>query len=274
MRLLRVLLVINTIVFARSQKQAAPYTQDPEKEVQKSTANKPVSNTAQQPADTVPKQVGPIENKVTADSHQEHDGAQTIKEINDSLLVMFTGALAVVGYLQYRALRDHEKWMRRNIAISKSAADAATKSANVAESALKLSERADVLLNAAMFKHGTILSGKDARVVLEFKNFGRTRANNLKYTFNLIIEGVPPTDSSKVPQVTMGAGETQHISSQRLVEFLAEDTAQGIFQDKIPLKFEAEVVYKDVFGDPHRSYYEGTLDCATYTFRVDKQDAD
>jgi hypothetical protein len=61
----------------------------------------------------------------------------------------------------------------RQTSATKLAADAAKKSAEVAESALKLSERADVLLYACN-AGGELLDGKDFRVVLQFKNFGRT----------------------------------------------------------------------------------------------------
>jgi hypothetical protein len=77
-----------------------------------------------------------------------------------------------------------------------------------------------------------------------------------------------------VPPIAMGAGETKDISSPRFVEFLTEQTAQGIFTGKIGLRFEGESRYRDIFGGAYRSYYEGTWDAGTNVFRIDKQEAD
>lgn len=79
-----------------------------------------------------------------SDTHKEQDRAQTIKEINDTLLVVFTALLVVVGFLQWRTLHHHEKWMERNVEIVTKIAEAAKKNAEIAEVAVKLSECADL----------------------------------------------------------------------------------------------------------------------------------
>jgi hypothetical protein len=88
--------------------------------------NAPVTNpTTVEPT----KQVTPITSSPKSEPLAEQNGGQRVKEINDTLLVSFTGILALVGYLQYRNLREHEKWMRQNVEVAKAAADAAKKSA-------------------------------------------------------------------------------------------------------------------------------------------------
>lgn len=145
-------------------------------------------------------------------------------------------ALVIVGivaaWIALGTLGD----LKKQTAATRISADAAKKSAEIAEASLKLVERADVLLNAAYLIHSQVLSDQqNSRVILQFKNFGRTKAVEVKLKLNLIIEKVPETDCTEVPPIAMGAGETKDISSLRFVEFLTEQTAQGIFTGKIGL---------------------------------------
>lgn len=156
---------------------------------------------------------------------------------------------------------------------AKISAEAAKKSAEIAEMSLKLAERADILLNSCGLK-SVQGDGPSHRVIVEYKNFGRTRAKDVKFTLNLIIEGVPETDSGLIPLVTVGAGETKSISSQRFGDFLSVQTANALFSRKIPLRFESEVTYKDVFDTPHAAKYVGTYNWDTGVFRIDNQNTD
>jgi hypothetical protein len=184
-------------------------------------------------------------------------------------------ALVVVGMITAWIAIGTLSDLKEQTGAAKIAANAAQKSAEVAEAALKLAERADILLSRASFDRGPVLNPKDCRVVLEYKNFGRTKAKDVKFTLNLVIDGVPPTDNRDIPPITMGAGETKQVASQRFIEFMSGQTAQGIFSATTILRFESEAIYKDIFSDqPHRSYYEGTLDIGTNSFRIDKQESD
>src|SRR5215472_10011280 len=93
-------------------------------------------------------------------------------EILPNWLLFVVGATGV--YFAWRTLRSLEI----QTSALNTTAEAAKKSADVAEQALRISQRADVLLNAALFRHGNVLNGKDAFVEIEFKNFGTTRARN------------------------------------------------------------------------------------------------
>ena len=97
------------------------------------------------------------------------------------------------------------KALLRQTSATEVAADAAKKGAEVAEMALRLAERAEVLLDASVLDFGKLLNGTECRVILQFKNFGRTRAKEVKVTLHLAIEGIPPTDCGAIPSITMGA---------------------------------------------------------------------
>jgi hypothetical protein len=156
---------------------------------------------------------------------------------------------------------------------TKLAADAAKKSADVADTALKLLERADILLNASSIDSQQ-MSGTDTRVVLQFKNFGRSRARNVRLKLNLIIKGVSTTDNSNIVPITMGASETQNIASDRFGDFLNGPLTREVLSGQRPLQFEGEASYIDVFDAPHRSYYAGTYDWRVGRFNIDRQETD
>lgn len=246
---------------AQSAKQPTTEKQTPEKPAQSSSVQQSTSG---------PKTGEPPKIQAPQDSNT----GQRVKEINDTLLVVFTFFLVVVGGLQWWALVHHEKWMRKNVEIVTKIADSAKKNAEVTEMALKLSERADVLLSGVTLDHGDDPGGKSTRVVAQYKNFGRTRAKDVKLTLNLIIEGVPATDSSRIPRISLGAGDTQSVSSQRFVEFLTETTANDVLLGKLPLRFETEAVYMDVFDNAHKSYYTGLWQRRPDTFRMEKQETE
>jgi hypothetical protein len=183
-------------------------------------------------------------------------------------------ALVVVGiitaWVALGTLRD----LKKQTAATGISAEAAKKSAEIAEASLKIVERADILLDAASLVYGQIPGGKDARVILQYKNFGRTKAVEVRLRLNLIIKGIPESDHTKIPTIVMGAGETKEASSQRFVEFMTEDTAQEIFSGKTGLSFEGGASYEDIFGNPHHCFYTGTWDKGTNMFHIEKQESD
>jgi hypothetical protein len=189
-------------------------------------------------------------------------------EILPNWLLFVVGATGV--YFAWRTLRGIEI----QTSALNTTAEAAKKSAEVAEQALRISERADILLNAAVFRHGTVLSGNDAFVEIEFKNFGRTRALNVQLSLNLAIEGVPSTDCKLIPPITMGAGDIKRVNSDYFVKFLTLPTAADIFQGQLALRFEAQASYEDVFGQKHTTHATGLLNSAKGTFLIESEKSD
>jgi hypothetical protein len=189
-------------------------------------------------------------------------------EILPSWLLFVVAATGV--YFAWRTLRGLEI----QTSALNTTAQAANKSADVAEQALRLSQRADVLLNAAIFNHGTVLSAEDAFVVVEFKNFGSTRARNVQLSLNLVVEGVPTSDCKRLPPITMGAGNIKRVNSGYFVEFLTPQTTNDIFQGKLPLRFEGQASYEDVFGQKHTTHATGLLNSAKGTFLIESEKSD
>jgi hypothetical protein len=179
--------------------------------------------------------------------------------------VVFTGVSVLVGLSTLGLLY-------RQTSATKIAAYAAKKSADIAEMAVKLSERADVLLQGAVLETGQAVSGGDSRVVVRFKNFGHTRASNVALSLNILIEGVPDSDSGRIPPITMGAGDEQTVSSGRFTEFLTFETARNVLSGKLPLHFETQALYQDVFGAAHRTFCAGRFEPRTGGFEITRQE--
>lgn len=125
--------------------------------------NKPTTN---QPAPDIQEPIGSIESQPHNDGHQDDDRAQRVKEINDRLLVVFTGVLAVVGILQIILILRQEKWMRENVKVSQENAD----TAKVGADALKNIYRAWVLFR---WKNRGQTVGN---YIFSIKNWGQTPA--------------------------------------------------------------------------------------------------
>jgi hypothetical protein len=156
----------------RPQKQPATNKQSPQEQKQKTAINQPVSDTQQQGAEPVAKPTLPVQNQAAINAYQQQDRAQSIKEINDTLLVIFTGLLVGVGFLQWRVLRKHEEWMQKHDANLVKLVNAAVTSANATDAgtiALKNIYRAWVLI---VWRQGSVAEQFD----LSLKNWGQTPA--------------------------------------------------------------------------------------------------
>jgi hypothetical protein len=163
MRFVIASLLILCAVSAPSQSTQSPIRQNPQHtqnesalpQIDKTAANKEIHKEA-------PRSI-PAEGK---SSDRDKGIPEITKVISDSLLALFTLALVVVGYLQYRALRHHEKWMQRNVEIVTEIASAAKKNADAAE----------VNAIAAEANTGTLKNIYRAWVLLEWKQPPGSRA--------------------------------------------------------------------------------------------------
>lgn len=143
--------------------------------------------------------------------------------------------------------------------------------------AVMLTQRADVLVEKLGFnpsvKADMLLSGQmdyyiprhGDGVVVTFKNFGPTRANNVRWDMSIQVEGQPPIDSedpSRHAVAVVGAGSRMKVSSGRLDSYYTEETLAAISRGALGLKVRVVVSYQDVFGRKHDtvqggSYYNG-----------------
>ena len=199
------------LVLLLLQKQPTADKQSPQEQVQKPAANQTVPDVRQKPK-TVVTQARPVESQAADNTHKEQDRAQTVKEINDTLLVIFTGLLAIVGLLQWRVLTKHETWMKRNvrvvIEVAKAArknADAAKVSADAAKDSFQSvidSERAWVVADVPRIQTD-IASGQSVRALCTVRNRGKTMARVIEKGENYSIQATPDSlqetpDSGKI----------------------------------------------------------------------------
>jgi hypothetical protein len=142
----RILLLVLLLL----QKQPPTDKQGSQEQIQKPATNQPVPDARQQKPEAIVTQARPVESQASAEIHKEQDRAQTVKELNDTLLVVFTGLLVAVGVLQWLTFRQHEKWMGKNVDVVQKIADAADaniKTAEASTNTLKNINRAWVLFN-------------------------------------------------------------------------------------------------------------------------------
>jgi hypothetical protein len=114
----------------------------------------------------------------------------------------------------------------------------------------------------------TKIFGHDSRLALIFKNFGRTRADQVVYYARIIIPNYVDFLPEPTPLSVLGAGQDQLISFQSFGEFLTEATFSDISQGRIEMRFESWIVYKDVFGSSYTTRDVGIFNHKTHLFRV------
>jgi hypothetical protein len=104
-----------------------------------------------------------------------------------------------------------------------------------------------------------------SRMVIGLKNFGRTRANNVRCSIRIIIPGVPESVPPRKPFI-LGPGASQSVTFSRFGEILTKETSDLILSGKIDLKFAGTVTYEDIFNESHTVNYQGLLDPLTGNF--------
>jgi hypothetical protein len=171
-----------------------------------------------------------------------------------------TFGIFVLAFFQWRAMRGHKEaldamaeHMRDGLVETRKAADAAKKSAEVSEMALRLTQRADILVEACSIVDNTRAGFQIApnnHVSVAFKNFGRTRAENVVYKIRLIIPGVPESDQINGPS-PLGPGDSQTMSFIPFGAFLNQSTMNDIGTGAIIMRIKGTVSYADIFGDTH-----------------------
>jgi hypothetical protein len=179
----RTLLLLLCLVL---QKQPAANKQGAQEQVKKPPIDQPATETRQSNSEAVVKQVRPVESQIPANDHKEQDRAQRVKEINDTLLVVFTGLLFVVGALQAAAIFRQEKWMRENVGIAKEAADAALLNAQAAIAAARPWVSIFAIYNGEVF-------------TFKAENLGNTPAEVVSYASGMVL--VDRAENLPVPPI-------------------------------------------------------------------------
>jgi hypothetical protein len=220
-------------------------------------------------------------------------------DVPSLLLVLFSGILAFVAYLQWRSMerqvtimerqtgiidgslrvaQDSLVSLRQYVGLTEKLAESAKASAETATQALHLTERADILIEAVTVSSYPEFTGDTVfRVV--FKNFGRTRGIRVEIKSRLLfvpeMKLILKDDRPKTLAAVLGPGKTLKSAFQFVRDTLTQETFDMIASGKVALRFEAEIAYFDVFGKPHHTKASGTFMPEHCRFRVDaNQEAD
>jgi hypothetical protein len=156
------------------------------------------------------------------------------------------------------------------------AAEEAKQAAIFSRNAVKASERADVLLEAMSIlpspKTGQI--DHDSHVALRYKNFGRSRAKDVRLKAEMVIEGVTlGRATAELPVMALGAGQDQTISFETFGQCLTKATSYQILRGEIKMWINASVIYEDAFGDIHANVDIGLFDARAQRFRIEQKTA-
>jgi len=204
--------------------------------------------------------------------------------------LVFVGALQTLALIwQARVLRTHSRHMKQSVEQMTKAVDTYDKYVAVAESgldltrqsneitkgateltqkALVLTERADVVIEsvtASDYPHFM----SSSRIIVTFKNCGRTRAENIEITSRLFLIGTA-IDNVAAPMTTalIGAGDTLAYALPPLRVWMAPEDFLKIARETAVLAFEIKLNCADVFGNPYTLSFTGFLDHAACQFRM------
>lgn len=164
--------------------------------------------------------------------------------------------------------------MKASADAARISADAAKKASDIAEQALRISERADLLLDQVGFNTGMQPLTGDSRVMLTYKNHGRTRAKNVRFAIKLIVPTVPNYPAEELTPVAVGANDTQSVSFHSFRQWVTQETFQKIASGELEMRFEAHASYEDVFNLTHTSINTGLFYPKTRTFIMEKSESD
>ena len=144
---------------------------------------------------TPPKSVGEVEpsvrpaDKPTAEDNKPRPNNEP--KTTDWWMVGLTAAYVFVAIVTMLTIK-------RQANIAEISALAAKKGADIAEQALKISERAELQVEAAGINTGKFLIG-ESMVTVQVKNFGRTKATNAKLNVHLIVPEVAALNADALP---------------------------------------------------------------------------
>jgi hypothetical protein len=187
-----------------------------------------------------------------------------------------TWALVVVGviaaYIALRTLADIEEQTN----ATKIAANAAQKTAEIAEQTLRLTQAADVQIVGVNFTpKGTLNTNTSVTVAL--RNFGQSRAKQFTNDLTIGIEGrkSAPVQPRQEIGVVLGPGQPFIIGFPPLGigKIVTEEELERILNGQQFLKIWGSLKYKDVFGQQRVILCEGTYDRVGGNFMIDRYES-
>lgn len=282
------MVLILAMVLAVSQASTPVPRKAPDNPTRASRAAKSQPKSKQTPTSPAPTAVEAIttrkdENAGKDESKEDTQKSVSVRELPpvsiardwvDHVTWVFTLFLVIVGSVAMWVALTTLRTIKRQTKAAETAANAAKKSADTGEMALRLSERADVMLDSAGVSTGQQKITPESRVLLQFKNYGRTRANNVRFNFSVTIPDLPDSESLPLPPIPIGARDTQQIFFRMFREWVTKDTFLSILNGKTKVRFSGTLAYDDVFGQSHTVKCSGILLSHSGTFMVEENSAD
>jgi hypothetical protein len=189
--------------------------------------------------------------QINTNNYQNPEGNETVKNITDGLLALFTLALAVVSVMQWRVLQKHEEWMQQHDAKLGQLAEAANKNADAARLSAETAEKYLRLAYAAFL--GIVPSISAGTIIVELKNYGRTVARNV----TLLGDIADVVDSGKARpfRVESLIVPIDAVTKAEIGKTLMKQDSYGQPHLLHDLRCNLNVIYEDIFKDTHiRSY--------------------
>src|SRR5712691_1960413 len=180
----------------------------------------------------------------------------------DHANVIFTGLLVLIGIIGV--------WLAlRSLKATETAANAAAKSAEVADRTLHLTQAADVHIVGVNLEPKALTMDTVVSVVV--RNYGRTRAVNFTNNLILGIKGLPlgPTQPRSDIGVTLGARQPYNLVFDPLRNRLTTEGLAMVLGGQAVLQIWGSLRYRDVFGKAHIVDCEGTYNPKEGDFFID-----
>jgi hypothetical protein len=251
---------------------------------------------------------------ITAESDSESVGGNGKTRVNSKQtpneelgiqreLAWFTGALVVVGFLQFfalvgqvtiycrqakimtlqaREMKRQRGYMRLTLkAINEQARlmegqlKEMKRSADNDDRAVRLTQRADVLLELIELRGTPPDIDRETQVIVHIKNFGPTRANGLVLNFSLFIPGILNTIPPTLIPVVLGAGDSKLVMFQSLGDMgVKDDVLYKIANGTLPFYVAGKITYTDVFGHSRVVECKATFNPKTFGFNAEETHTD
>jgi hypothetical protein len=179
---------------------------------------------------------------------------------------------AVIALAQKRLGDSQLEQLQAQLEVAQISAAAAKKSADVAADALYLTEGADIVIDGIT---ADIVGGElvaQARVVVRFKNRGRTRASDVVFSGSFGVPGgrevFPP--NAPVPTIIAANDEAPFAFVGNVADVAPPDVLAQINRGHVELRIDGRLMYVDVFKRPHTVTFAGHWMHHRGAFGIDK----
>lgn len=168
-----------------------------------------------------------------------------------AVIAVFTWALVCANRKLWQASQEHSKHLQDSVAISREAADAAKKSAEVAETALHISERAYLSIDQIGFVE-PLKVGEMPNLKLKIINTGKTPAQiidtstNVKFFDKIPSIPVYPTGQKSQSQMTIRPGGEHTLVNIRGYTVTTKQFSD-MFKGTQKLLIWGRIIYQDIF---------------------------